>query len=371
MKFLITLVFILSAMLLVLKDMTEIYAVNAEVAEHKYSDDFKPNLNNPAELGYVNWHRNFGKAVELAKREDKPILLFFNEVPGCNTASGYGKNVMRHPLIIEAAETLFIPVAIYNNVGGHDREVLDSFGEPTWNNPVVRFIDSDRKQLTPRLAGDYTKLGLVRSMIKALKSDSKPVPDYLNLLEKELSAERAGKEKAIFSMYCFWSGEGSLGNIDGVVSTKAGFMGGKEVVQVEYNPRIISYDKLLRAADKGGKADHVFAANEDQKRIAKKLIGKDRVSNEKSFMLDREPKYYMSKTHYKYVPMTPLQASLVNSAVGKRQSPHKYLSQRQLGILNSIKNNPELNWKDHRASDDFIAEWNYTIGKLDTVVSKK
>lgn len=371
MKILIALLLALMTMLVVLKDMTEIYSVNAEVAEYKYSDDFKPNLNNPAELGYINWHRNFNKAVELARTEDKPILLFFNEVPGCNTASGYGINVMRHPLITEAAEALFVPVAIYNNVGGHDREVLNSFGEPTWNNPVVRFIDSDKKQLTPRLVGDYTKLGLVRSMIKALKSDNKQVPEYLTILEKELSGKRSGLEKAVFSMYCFWSGEGKLGSIDGVVSTKAGFMGGREVVMTKYNPQVISYEKLLKKARSEGAADNVFAVNENQKQIAKKLIGQGRVSTEQTFRLDREPKYYMSKSHYKYMPMTPLQASLVNSAIGNKKSPNKYLSQRQLGILKRVKDNPEAGWKDHTASDDFIAEWNHTVGKLDAVVSKK
>lgn len=69
--------------------------------------------------------------------------------------------------------------------------------------------------------------------------------------------------------------------------------------------------------------------------------------------------------------MTPLQASLVNSAIGNKKSPNKYLSQRQLGILKRVKDNPEAGWKDHTASDDFIAEWNHTVGKLDAVVSIK
>ncbi|NIT13373.1 MAG: hypothetical protein GTN99_03745, partial [Candidatus Dadabacteria bacterium] len=109
MKIVIALLVVLCAMLVVLKDMSVVRSIETQAAEYEYSEDFKPNLNNPAELGYVHWIRNFESALQRAKTEDKPILVFFNEVPGCSTASGYGKNVFRHPLIIEASETLFVP----------------------------------------------------------------------------------------------------------------------------------------------------------------------------------------------------------------------------------------------------------------------
>lgn len=105
--------------------------------------------------------------------------------------------------------------------------------------------------------------------------------------------------------------------------------------------------------------------------IAEKMVGHYSVSKAGTFRLDSEPKYYMSQTKYKYIPMTNLQFSLVNSAIGKRQSPDKFLSQRQLQILSSIKSNPELMWKDHIKNDDFISAWNSTIGLLDTKISKK
>ena len=69
-------------------------------------------------------------------------------------------------------------------------------------------------------------------------------------------------EKATFGAGCFWSAEPVYRQVDGIVDTAVGFMGGHvanpsyeqvceettghaEVVQVEYDPARISYDALL------------------------------------------------------------------------------------------------------------------------------
>ena len=69
-------------------------------------------------------------------------------------------------------------------------------------------------------------------------------------------------EKATFGAGCFWGVEATFQEIDGVVSTAVGYSGGKledpsyqdvcsgrtghaEVVQVEYDPAKVSYDRLL------------------------------------------------------------------------------------------------------------------------------
>ncbi len=316
---------------------------------------------NPVELGHVNWLRNFDEAKAKAVKENKPLLVFFQEVPGCSTASGYGKRVMTHPLIIEAAESLFVPVAIYNNVGGHDRKILDSFNEPSWNNPVVRIITPDGKALSPRLNGDYTRLGLVNSMVLALKNNNMEVPQYLEILQKELSANKLLKDNAVFSMYCFWTGEAGLGNIDGVVSTQPGFMGGREVVRVEFDTNIISYKQLVNTARKKNVSKVVYVKNSSERAAAEQILGKSSVLDAGTFRQDNEPKYYMSKTLYRYIPMMPLQASLVNSAIGNRISPDRYLSPRQLEILSFVKTNPNRNWKNTIGSTEITSAWNETI----------
>lgn len=69
-------------------------------------------------------------------------------------------------------------------------------------------------------------------------------------------------EKATFGAGCFWHVEHSFRQVNGVVNATSGYMGGSmknptyedvcigetgyvEVVQVEYDPKKISYDKLL------------------------------------------------------------------------------------------------------------------------------
>jgi len=325
----------------------------------------------PIELGKVNWVRNFDEAFEKAHLQNKPLLVLFQEVPGCSTASGYGRNVLSHPLIVEAIESLFVPVAIYNNTDGHDAEILKSFGEPSWNNPVVRIMTPDRKELVPRLSGDYSKLGLVTSMIKALKNDNRNVPQYLKLPEEELRAKVNGSEMAVFAMHCFWSGEEALGRIHGVISTNPGFMKGYEVVDVEYDPNVISYNKLLEYGKSEQVANHVFVKDGVQKSIAEKVVGKSSVSDLSNFRPDTDPKHYLSQTIYKYVPMTALQASRVNAAIGSGRSPDAFLSARQLELLAFIKNHPEMNWQNAVDALDFSKAWNAAIAVVNRKVSMK
>ncbi len=69
-------------------------------------------------------------------------------------------------------------------------------------------------------------------------------------------------QKATFGAGCFWGVEDAFRRIDGVTATAVGFMGGRtenpnyqdvctgatghaEVVQVEYDPEIVSYEELL------------------------------------------------------------------------------------------------------------------------------
>lgn len=72
----------------------------------------------------------------------------------------------------------------------------------------------------------------------------------------------AGLERTVFGMGCFWGAEAAFCGLDGVVKTTVGYAGGHvsnpsytqvsmgntghaEVVQVEFDPARISYDRLL------------------------------------------------------------------------------------------------------------------------------
>lgn len=275
------------------------------------------------ELGDVHWHRDIDTAIQQAQTENKPIFILFQEVPGCATCRNYGQHVMTHPLIVEAIEDLFIPLAIFNNKGEKDAEVLRYFREPTWNNPVVRIIDHKKQNLTSRVSGNYARSAVVEAMIAALVSYGEDIPSYLKLLQAEFAAEEFGTKKATFSMSCFWTGEKKLGQIDGVVTSAPGFMGGSEVVTLSYNPDIISDEQLAQEAQK---------------------VNCSVYKTEKGFRPDREPKYYLSKTIYRHIPMTSMQATQVNSLIGNQKTPDHLLSNRQLNLLAQVRKSPSKKW---------------------------
>lgn len=269
------------------------------------------------ELGKVSWYRDYDDAVALSLEKDKPILILFQEVPGCATCRNYGRDVLSHPLMTEAIENLFVPLAIFNNKGGKDKKILEKFDEPSWNNPVVRIIDPLGIDIVKRVGSDYTAKGLYSAMIYALKAKKKEIPEYLSLLGEELTAVgNNSKKEKYFKMYCFWTGEKQLGSQNGVLNTEAGFMGGHEVVKVAYDANQISEAQLTK-----------FAGLNDFKPIAEDRTYRPATSDED---------YFLRHTDYKYLPLTPLQRTKINSALGNKKSGLKFLSPKQLLWLKQL-----------------------------------
>lgn len=269
------------------------------------------------ELGKVSWFRNYEAALKAADRSGKPVLMLFQEVPGCATCRNYGHHVLTHPLMVDAIEHEFVPLVIYNNRGGADKMVLTAYREPAWNNPVVRIVDASGKDLVNRVAGNYSATGLLDAMEAALFKARKPVPGYLQVLGDELRAASGGNVKtACYKMYCFWSGEGHFGKLPGVVATEPGFMGGSEVVKVSYDANRTSASKLSQHGAEAGCTP---------------------IRQDASYRPDRDPQYYLKQSAFKYLPLTPLQKSRINSAIGKREHPERFLSPTQQQWLLAVR----------------------------------
>lgn len=269
------------------------------------------------ELGKVSWHRDYDQALKLAQKENKAVLILFQEVPGCSTCRNYGHNVLSHPLLVDAIENEFIPLAIFNNKGGKDREILKKYNEPSWNNPVVRIVDANGDNLVKRVAGNYSAKGLHKAIVEALTAEKKKIPDYIQILGEELALNSSSVKEKHYSMYCFWTGEGHFGKLDGVVSAEAGFVGYKEVVKVKYDSTKISEKELDAHASKGSCS---------------------KVENSRSYIASQKDHlYYLKNSNYKFLPLSELQKTKINSALGKRKSAVNLLSPKQKQWFNQLK----------------------------------
>ncbi len=261
------------------------------------------------ELGNVHWLRDYEEALVRSEKEQKPIFLLFQEVPGCATCRNYGNQVLSDPLIVDAIENEFVPLCIFNNVRGEDKTILDKYNEPSWNNPVVRIIKSNGKDVISRLSGAYTSESVILQMTLALKQFGIGAPQYLELYKNELTA--GDTETAYYKMYCFWSGEAHLGNHDGVVATEPGWMGGSEVVKVTYATEEVKRKALDRYAQKKDYAP----------------------MKESTYRPDGDLQYYLKKSPFKYLALSPLQRTKINSELAAGGDGKQYLSPTQLKYL--------------------------------------
>ena len=214
----------------------------------------------PEEAGKVSWGRDLNAALASSKLTGKPVFALFQEIPGCAGCKQFGHEVMSNPLLVEAVENEFIPLLIHNNKPGEDAAVMQRFGEPAWNYQVVRFLDAQAEDIIPRRDQVWDTGGIAERMIATLTRAKRPVPAYLTLLAAEHSPRL---KQAVFAMYCFWTGEMELGRIDGVITTEAGFMAGKEVTLVKYDPAVISLPQLIAGAEKVECANAVYVPASD------------------------------------------------------------------------------------------------------------
>ena len=114
-------------------------------------------------------------------------------------------------------------------------------------------------------------------------------------------------EIAVLALGCFWGPEIKFGKVNGIIRTEVGYCGGNspqttykevctgntnhaEVVKLEFNPKIISYDEILeyffkihdpttlnsQGPDIGTQyRSEIFYLNEEQKNSAEKRIEKE------------------------------------------------------------------------------------------------
>jgi hypothetical protein len=88
---------------------------------------------------------------------------------------------------------------VYNNTrDDDDARVRDAFKEPSWNNPVVRFLDGKKKDIVPRNPDRWTVAAVSCGMVETLKRTGRKIPPYLALLAEEQASRKRGVETAVF-----------------------------------------------------------------------------------------------------------------------------------------------------------------------------
>ena len=99
-----------------------------------------------------------------------------------------------------------------------------------------------------------------------------------------------------------------MGALDGVLSTQACFRNHSEFVKVQYDSRLIQEEQLTAYAKKN--------ACSPLKSAPYKLASNDL-------------HYYLQHNDYKYLPLTEVQKTKINSALGNQKATHLFLSPRQ------------------------------------------
>jgi len=289
----------------------------------------------PVELGNVSWGRNLDAAKATSRASGRPILLLFQEVPGCHGCVTFGNEPLSHPLIVEAMETEFVPVAIHNNVPGYDETVLKAYDEPAWNYPVMRLLDAEGTDIIPRQDRIYSIHGVARRLVTALEAADRDVPAYLAVLADETAPSL---ELATFSMHCYWEGEGKLGALDGVRTTRSGWRNGEEVVEIRFDSVVVTYEALLRHAKREHCLRTAFASSPEQSRIASGM-GHDRIDGSKAMTRPAKPsdqKHTLRRTALRYVPLTPGQQTKINAALHTGTDVRPWMSPRQIRLATAI-----------------------------------
>ncbi len=123
--------------------------------------------------------------------------------------------------------------------------------------------------------------------------------------------------KAVFSMYCYWNGEATLGKAPGVLATRIGSLGG-EVVEVQYDPAKTDVGKLAATLKEQGKGGFysLIVADEAAKARAQALhLDGSEIRLERREPRFEESKYSLRTAHPElyYLDLTEAQAMALNS----------------------------------------------------------
>jgi hypothetical protein len=271
----------------------------------------------------ARWVVDFDEALLLSAERSRPVLALYREPAG----------ITDQPLMAEAVEDLFVPLVLPAGNGG------------------CRVFDAAGLDLIPPEETVETPGQLAALMVRALETDGGEAPGWLRLVAEELGD--AERRMMTLTMYCYWEGEAKLGNLDGVLATRSGYMGEDEVVEVVYDADRLGFDELVGKAKELDCDDRFYVHTAADYDRARELVGRKAApAPERAEAIEfTEVKYALRRTPMGRLPLTPLQGTKMNADIRFETDPRRWLSPRQLAMLDDVK---QLLAENPNALDDFL-----------------
>jgi len=123
------------------------------------------------------------------------------------------------------------------------------------------------------------------------------------------------RESATFALYCYWTGEATLGRVPGVEVSRIGHLDGREIVQVDYDPGAVDLPTLVRALQAEQSFDALVVNDHEERISAREFLPRQQIivrQGETDFV---ESKHSLRIRHpdlYR-LPLTERQAIALNS----------------------------------------------------------
>jgi hypothetical protein len=193
--------------------------------------------------------------------------------------------------------------------------VVTRISVPPRNAVLVLFAPEGAELTNAQWADVNTAAGLDR-LVGALAAAHRAVPGYLQGVRDEYAGKPT--ESASFAVGCYWEGERELGKLNGVVGSRTGMLGSDEVVQIRFDPAIIDAATLAATVKPMSCYRGVRSAE-----------ARLELDPQQQHDLSMHPEYF-------FLPLTAMQATKVNAALGAGNNPDSFLSPMQLGLKSRL-----------------------------------
>lgn len=141
----------------------------------------------------------------------------------------------------------------------------------------------------------------------------------------------------------------------------SGWLGSTEVVELEYDPKRVSYAALVKHARKSRAASSVFTRNDAEAKTAREVFPKSTRPFQGKIRVVQDTRYYARRTALKHVPLTRGQLTRANAYLrGRRMRDllkRDILSPGQKALIARIGREPKRAWPTVFEKDVDVAHW--------------